>query len=347
MIINAKLQLNLTYLFMRKILLNIAFLVFLQSCSLDSLSPTSDLNVNRETFQNRQFASVAKDNWMAVIRSNTPLSKLSIPGTHDSMSINNWTFSTNQYGSIKDQLRAGARIFDLRFNYQNGQFLGYHGIVSLNITLDQVMSTFEEFLKGHPNEAIIVILKKENGGDKSAWVDYFDTRMNEYESKGLVKKNWNTNTLLGDCRGKVLPLSRETYTNSTFVQGWSGNPNFSNGNLVGANSYNPFMISDFYTVNTILPVSIDYKFDRIIENIARSNTDSNSIKNGYLTYCSGASAFAYPVAVADRINLRVANYIQNNNLKSCGWLMMDFINSEKGNKLSENCISVSVKNFSN
>ncbi|AMA50357.1 phosphatidylinositol-specific phospholipase C domain-containing protein [Flavobacterium covae] len=333
---------------MRKILLSMAFLAILQSCSSDSLAPRSDENIENISLKERLIASVSKDNWMSSIKASTPLSKLSIPGTHDSMSIKNWAFSSNQYGSINEQLGAGARIFDLRFNYENGQFMGYHGIVKLNITLDQIMSTFKEFLKVHPNEAIIVIMKKENGEDKSTWVNYFDAKMNEYESKGLVKKNWNTNSLLGDCRGRVLPLSRETYTNSTFVQGWSGNPNFSNGTLMGNGYYNSFKISDFYTVNTILPSSINYKYDRIIENIIRSNADSN-VMNAYLTYCSGASAFAYPVAVADRINPKVADYIQSNNpkLKSCGWILMDFINSEKGNRLSEKCIEISVNNFSN
>ncbi|RVU91121.1 phosphatidylinositol-specific phospholipase C domain-containing protein [Flavobacterium columnare] len=331
---------------MKKTILGMALLAILQSCTSDSLTPTLNESTERTFSKDRVSTNVTKNNWMSAIRSNIPLSKLSIPGTHDSMSINNWAFSSNQYGSIKDQLEAGARIFDLRFNYENGQFMGYHGIIKLNITLDQIMSHFNDFLKVHPKEVIITILKKENGGDKSIWVNYFNTKMSEYESKGLVKKNWNTNTLLGDCRGKVLPLSRETYTNSTFVQGWSGDPNFSNGTLISDDHYNPFKISDFYTVNTILPASINYKYDRIVDNINRSNSDSNSI-NTYLTYCSGASAFAYPVAVADRINPKVADYIKGNKLKSCGWILMDFINSEKGNRLSENCIGVSINNFSN
>lgn len=331
---------------MKKSLYSLFVLSMLSSCttetSIEKTNQTTNVEIGKS---NREVYFQTMSKWMGEINPNTEIGKLTIPGTHDSMSINNHAFSSNQYGSIKEQLEAGARIFDLRFNLVNGQFMGYHGVVKLNITLDEIMTDFSNFLRENPTEVIIATFKKENNKDaKESWVNYFNQQMTKFEANGLVKTNWNSNSKLNDCRGKILPLSRETYTNTTFVQGWSGNPNYSKANLIGDGQYNNLNISDYYHVSTILAASINYKFEKIRENIDRANTN-NAVDQSYLTYCSGASAFAYPVAVADRMNPRVAEYIQKSNLKSGGWIMMDFINSEKGKNLSKNCINVSLKNY--
>ncbi|WP_428223872.1 phosphatidylinositol-specific phospholipase C domain-containing protein [Flavobacterium sp.] len=332
---------------MKKIVLTLATLVSLQSCTSEQMTDNKEqaqfINSN---ISQKNVELYSGSRWMEKLNNNTEIGKLSIPGTHDSMSIKNYAFSSNQYGTIEEQLGAGARIFDLRFNFENGQFMGYHGIVRLNLTLEQVMATFEKFLKNNPNEFIVAIFKKENNNqEKESWVKYYNEKMHNYAQLGLVMEQWNSNNKLVDCRGKVLPMSRETYTNSTFVQGWSGNPNFSKTNLIGNGFYNTLNISDYYHVSTILGASINYKFEKIKENIDRANGNS-STHDAFLTYCSGASTFAYPVAVADRVNPKVAEYIQQSNLKSAGWIMMDFINSEKGNKLANSCIQTSITNFS-
>ena len=95
------------------------------------------------------------------------LSRISIPGTHDSMTkhtISGYCTSAGylcmtQDMKLQEQLRAGIRFFDIRLKQDYGNpmtFHIYHGLADLDITLHDVMHTLNDFLKKHQNEAVIL-----------------------------------------------------------------------------------------------------------------------------------------------------------------------------------------------
>jgi hypothetical protein len=53
--------------------------------------------------------------WMREIKGTTMISELSLPGTHDSLSLYGGDAVENQVWTITKQLEAGIRFFDLRF----------------------------------------------------------------------------------------------------------------------------------------------------------------------------------------------------------------------------------------
>ena len=72
--------------------------------------------------------------WISKLNQNTPVSMLSIPGTHDSGTydpdfIGQFSFSSQcQSWTIKGQLESGIRYFDLRVKYNDkGTIITHHG----------------------------------------------------------------------------------------------------------------------------------------------------------------------------------------------------------------------------
>jgi 1-phosphatidylinositol phosphodiesterase len=103
--------------------------------------------------------------WMDLIKGSTLLSELSIPGTHNSGSINPASQAdrlTTQNRTIAEQLGDGIRFLDIRVGYTNNAFALYHEDVSVGLTFQSVLDTCKTFLANHPREAIIMSVKLED-----------------------------------------------------------------------------------------------------------------------------------------------------------------------------------------
>ena len=97
------------------------------------------------------------------------LSRISIPGTHDSMTKHAISgVCTNvvtkhecltQDMTLQQQLRIGIRFFDIRLRQDQSdpkKFHIFHGPADLNITLVEVMNIFNDYLKLHENETVML-----------------------------------------------------------------------------------------------------------------------------------------------------------------------------------------------
>ena len=106
-----------------------------------------------DTIFNYNSASpLAAEDWMKALPNETLLSKLTIPGTHDSCTFNASAISKCQNLKLDAQLNAGIRCIDIRCREFNNTFELHHGVEYLGMNFDYVLTTCLSFLKSHAGE---------------------------------------------------------------------------------------------------------------------------------------------------------------------------------------------------
>ncbi|WP_260865294.1 phosphatidylinositol-specific phospholipase C [Bacillus toyonensis] len=150
-------------------------------------------------------------NWMRDVVDTQTLSQLSIPGTHDSMSLyGNSIFDASvvktQSMPLNTQLKAGIRYLDIRVKRTGSSFDIYHGSVYQKASFDDALSTVTTFLKNHPSETILMRVKEET--DAASGSQSFETIFQNYWNKysAYLVKPTSNNPKLGDVRGKIVIL---------------------------------------------------------------------------------------------------------------------------------------------
>ncbi|KAL2885217.1 1-phosphatidylinositol phosphodiesterase [Ceratocystis lukuohia] len=155
--------------------------------------------------------------WMAPIADNTPLSSLSIPGSHNSMTYNirNSLFQT-QIAPLIQQLNGGIRYIDITCRYNKRDILAYHGIYETGYTLGYVLETLFDFLDANPRETIVLRIQRGGILDRSNefikfFEKYFDTSsgFDGRVADRIYSKGTDGITMiptLGELRGKVFIL---------------------------------------------------------------------------------------------------------------------------------------------
>ncbi len=157
--------------------------------------------------------------WMSLIPDKTPLSTISIPGTHDSATFHSTLgYCTScQDKSMYDQMLDGFRYIDARLelNENKDGFIFTHGGFkckeswwpwSDNITFHSFCEDAYKFLQQNPTETIIVAIKAENSNDDVATVeklvlDEIDKNPDKWYTKNEIPN-------LGDVRGKIVLATR-------------------------------------------------------------------------------------------------------------------------------------------
>ncbi|MCJ1308131.1 hypothetical protein MMC25_001783 [Agyrium rufum] len=190
-----------------------------------TFSPLSD-NAKRELYaiyhpQHSHlsiYSASQLSSWMRPLRDPTPLSALSIPGTHNSPTCHNALPSVRcQAVPPRAQLENGVRFFDIRV--QPGEpadpskdtLILVHGVFPISLTgpkyfralADEVLS----FLAANPSETVIISLKREGTGQTT-----------DQQLAHILKKHyatdpakWYTDThipTLGEVRGKIVLIRR-------------------------------------------------------------------------------------------------------------------------------------------
>ncbi|XP_067108251.1 1-phosphatidylinositol phosphodiesterase-like [Osmerus mordax] len=102
--------------------------------------------------------------WMTNINNDIELSKLFIPGTHDSLALYGGPAAKCQSWNLETQLKAGVRYFDLRvwniFNRPTKMILT-HGLVIQFKLLSSVFQDMVQFLTKYESETILIRIKPE------------------------------------------------------------------------------------------------------------------------------------------------------------------------------------------
>ncbi|WP_067514928.1 phosphatidylinositol-specific phospholipase C [Endozoicomonas ascidiicola] len=157
---------------------------------------------------NHDYGPVANHpDWMSRVDGNKRISELSLPGTHDSMSVNGGDIAQNQTMNLLEQLYSGVRVFDIRARHIDNQFRMHHGIVPQNTWFgEDVLRVINFFLEAFPSETILFRLKPEYSetNNTRSFTDTLNAYLEIYGSKRWIPTSQNPT--LDEVRGKFIIL---------------------------------------------------------------------------------------------------------------------------------------------
>ncbi|MCG7528557.1 phosphatidylinositol-specific phospholipase C domain-containing protein [Streptomyces sp. OfavH-34-F] len=283
------------------------------------LSPGTAWAALPDDTDNPAYRSLGKaDNpdWMKPLGDRTSIGALSVPGTHETLSIRGGDSTyTQQNGgpsaqTLAAQLQAGIRSIDIRVRVIGGSFTIHHGKVYQDANFADVLAVLGQFLTAHPGETVMMHLRAEC--DNSAGPFSFDCKDEPSSTTSADRVNVFRSYLdqdpnarffwapavsgagqaavptLGEVRGKIV---LERFRNVGEYSDDYGLPD------------DAFSIQDEYKVPDILG-GIDTKVEQVVNHLTKADNDTDP-QHIYLNYTSGSSTGAYPKAVADRVNERV------------------------------------------
>lgn len=269
------------------------------------------------------------------------LSEINIPGTHDSCTafctMSNMCRCQNM--TVKEQLDAGVRLFDIRL-YKKGQdFYLCHSLADcftgedkkIKLDFDAVLSDFRAFLKENPEETLIVSIKQDRG-IMSRW--FFPSFYGKYIK--VNEAEWylqNENPVLGECRGKMVLMRRCKVWKSFLKQNVSGLDFSYWKDQDGKKKTHPLPVKlNSVTVATVqdrygLPAEMKWK-DCIRPFLEKSPDfiGKNGLAVSFLSTANRkkGETLAEP---AEKVN---AEFMKYNLKKDCaqGWMLFDFPSAE-------------------
>ena len=174
------------------------------------------------------LATPATD-WLSMVKDETKVCKLSIPGTHDTMTgmgfyqpLLKYVFNQtaiSQVSTLEEQMACGIRFFDIRpvvsidtlaTDPAEKQILRLtHGISELDVTFEETIDQLQRYLKQHPSEFFIAKLQADNGWEnQNNWTVLLHKVLSKPKYQGLFVDNWHPGITVGEMRGKILWLSR-------------------------------------------------------------------------------------------------------------------------------------------
>ncbi|KAL8640729.1 MAG: hypothetical protein Q9228_002386 [Teloschistes exilis] len=214
---------------------------------LDTPTPTSNSTVLKPLSENPRFnytavhlleqshltlySSANLQTWMRSLRDDTPLSALSIPGTHNSPTCHKALPSVRcQATSPPEQLDNGVRFFDIRVQLEapedptkDGLIL-VHGVFPISLTgtkyLRGLIDEVYAFLDRNPSETVIMSLKREGTGNGT---DAQLSRILKDHYAGDLSRWFTAPRIpyLGEARGKIV-LIRRFGLDDSLRQEWGG-----------------------------------------------------------------------------------------------------------------------------
>jgi 1-phosphatidylinositol phosphodiesterase len=281
--------------------------------------------------------------WMFYLDDETPLSGLTIPGTHDSAAYTySWPFVATQKLDILSQLNAGIRYFDFRCGLRDDIAEMVHGITWLGMTLESVLNTMYDWLQRHPSEGLLVQIKEDRNSDHSN-VDFAHAISSIVSRKSKCWRTASTPCSLGELRGRIQLFRRfigpDRFAYGLDVTRWVDNPKrpFTICTTHGVR----ITIQDHYSFphGTTLAALVTQKGGNVSELLRMASNDTN-VHNWYLNFTSAYELNVlyqinpHQVAVGsywgfhwvDGINVRLRAYLceERKNVKRYGVVAMDF-----------------------
>jgi hypothetical protein len=255
----------------------------------------------------RTLSTASNPDWMRSLPDTTGLAAISIPGTHETMSIHGgaWTQTQENYGdsaaTLTAQLTAGIRMIDIRARVNTGNtFTIHHGATYQNANFDDVLTKLAAFLAAHPGETVVMRLKQECTGELGSctdasgqlgFADIFDryaaARPGLFWSPSVSRTAGAATPSLGAIRGKVVLAVLNGPRGG--VLGRYGLAQFA-GWDDGSSTY----VQDEYNVPNIGAIAT--KRDQVRRFLDATSAADPSLM--YVNFASGASLFAQPQEVA-------------------------------------------------
>lgn len=201
------------------------------------------LTISMDELNNSRTEGWTYTDWMNKLSDNTPLSHISIPGTHDACTASVGTVGKTvnadcQSLSIEKQLEAGVRCFDIRTSLNcdaneydavrgqsNMEFLDknlgtFHGNLSCGISFPEVLRKMKRYLSNHKNETVILRVAFENKNilpwdkydekGRVATTRAYHEVMSNKEFVDDIMPYYPTD-MLGSVRGKILIMNYNSH----------------------------------------------------------------------------------------------------------------------------------------
>ena len=148
--------------------------------------------------------------WMSLIKDDTKLNNIIIPGSHDSGSYKMLYMGETQRFDISKQLQLGARYFDIRITNDEGTYRIFHDIIK-GVEAEPIFGYFRDFLNDNPSETLILDFQHFENDSEEKVLEFINT----YLSDKVLKNNTSLSDLafidgltLADVRGKCIILFR-------------------------------------------------------------------------------------------------------------------------------------------
>lgn len=278
------------------------------------------------------LAKASNPDWMSKLPDSKPLTDLSIPGSHDTMTFTasgGWV--KTQEVDLTQQLNSGIRALDIRLRHIGNSFTIHHGAFYLNSSFEDVLESSTDFLKAHPQETILMRVTHEyrdenvTRGFDDTFHDYMETNP---QTAPMVKDHiWKPKTVndafpvLGAARGKIVFL--QTFDDSKWPFGFKWTED------------GPYMnVEDNYT-----ETNFDRRWDYARKHIEElQKADPGKL---YITHTS-ASGVVMPITVAAGlwpyagVNAQAYTWLgSQGDIKKTGVVMMDFPGPDLVDKIIE------------
>ncbi|XP_056439141.1 1-phosphatidylinositol phosphodiesterase [Gadus chalcogrammus] len=239
--------------------------------------------------------------WMSGLPDSSLLSEVTMPGTHNTMAVFGGALAECQSWSLGSQLRAGVRFLDVRVRHVKGNLNIHHGVSYQRAHFGHVLQGVVDFLDEYPSETVLMRVKEE----LSETYDIYGAVVSYVHRYASWDMLWHSRLMptMGQARGKLIILQ-----------------DFHGPDL--GMRYGSLDIADDWKVPSLRQVP--KKWQSVHKHLELAPV--GNMAQMFLTYTSGTGVFAYPSAVAKRINAQMCNYLTGKTGKDhrFGVIIMDY-----------------------
>ena len=302
--------------------------------------------------------NVAASDWMKNLPDNVYLSQLSLPGTHDSGTGNGINpafmaaFAQCQDITLGQQWAAGVRAFDLRPCVKDDYININHGITATNLRFDDALFQLRDSLQAHPSEFAFVHYHYDNDfdNDRDKYLPLLQELLSRDDLKDFLVP-FRRDLTLGDVRGKMLLISRQSYADypytGGFIRNWTSALDWdaqTSGSITGMDndidSSAPLYMQDYYNVDWTSE-GFQKKADAVTQLLEWSTTHKTESPEDVVWVMNYTSAYPGFVSTADgyrenatHSNAAVIDYLSTHEAGPTGVVFMDFCVDESNGKVT-------------
>ncbi len=283
------------------------------------------------------YSSTKLHSWMGNLSNETPLSALSIPGTHNSPTYRTALPSVRcQSVSILEQLNNGVRFLDIRVqpvdahDTSKDDLILVHSAFPVALTgakyFRDLVNTLYSFLDSNPTETVIISLKREGIGRAT------DQHLSRILKAHYANDRWFTENripLLGEARSKIVLIRRFALHDSLKSEnngaGWAIDAESWPDNCAdGVCSSGEIRVQDFYEVaeHTNIEKKITFSTDQlkraasakcnILENMDISEKEALKQPPFFMNFLSASNFWrsnCWPDRIAAKVNPSIVDYL--------------------------------------
>lgn len=153
------------------------------------------------------YVQTQNQEWMRALPDDTKITRLTIPGTHETLSFHGGNGVRTNSMWLEAQLNAGIRLIDIRGRLPaSGAAIEiWHGIIYQHATFDDVLRACQSFLEANPSETIFLRLQQTEDSLPRFW-ERFEQYKKEYSSVFWQAPGHAYVEIpsLGEVRGKIV-----------------------------------------------------------------------------------------------------------------------------------------------